>query len=484
MVGLAAVLTSVVLAQMLSRFGPVVVLLPLAGAASWYLLLHPWAALATLVTTTILFEGQTAEDAQFGIPTDRWYQYVGPLQSTDLLLALLAGSILLAVARPSDVDRPRIRLVGGFTTPVLLLAAGIAFGIVTGRAAGADPVEMANAAKPLLYLVLLPFLAVAVLVDRAQRLAMAKLVGVLVVAKSAIGLLAYAAGQSTAFGEDGGLTYLDAPVNHLAVVYLATVLALPFAKAPIPRWVLLGTPVVALCLLLSFRRSFWISVLLALALTLIVASGQRGRPWIALGAVAVVLAIWVTVVGGGAQTSDNPVVQRAQSLDPTAVEQNTGDRYRLEERRNILEELRRHPLTGIGLGVPWTARSPLSEEHVGGRQYAHVVALYLWLKLGPLGAAGYLWLAAATVWAGVRTWLGARDAVERSVALGLAAATVGLMVVELTGSFTGISTRVTVLVAVTVGWLASARADLDEVDRTLAPSDHPTDHLTRSTASS
>lgn len=445
--------------------GPIVFVLPLAALVAWYLLSHPWPALLAVVVTTIVFEGSDADTALFGIPTDRWYQHFGPVQPADVLIALLAGSVALSWARRDDPDRARPRLLGSLTWPVLLLAVGVAFGVVTGLTGGADPLDVANPSKPMLHLVVVPFLAVAVLVDRRRRLALAGIVAALLIAKSAVGVLAILVGQATAFGADGALTYLDAPVNHLAVVYLAAMVALAFARAPIPRWLLLGTPVVALSLVLSFRRSFWISVLLAVLLTLIVASGQRGRIWIVLGGVLLALAVWTTVVGGGAQTSDNPVVQRAQSLDPTAVRQSTGDRYRLEEQRNVIEELRRHPATGLGLGVPWTARNPLSEEHVGGRQYSHVVALYLWLRLGPLGLVGYLWLSLATVWTGFRVWSKASSRVERAVALALAAATVGLMVVELTGAFTGISARVSILVAVTIGWLASARLDLDERDQ-------------------
>jgi hypothetical protein len=50
-----------------------------------------------------------------------------------------------------------------------------------------------------------------------------------------------------------------------------------------------------------------------------------------------------------------------------------------------------------------------------------------------------------------------RNGVVRATALGLAVATIGMVVAETTGSFTGVSDRYTVLVALGLGWVGSAR---------------------------
>jgi xanthine/uracil permease len=50
-----------------------------------------------------------------------------------------------------------------------------------------------------------------------------------------------------------------------------------------------------------------------------------------------------------------------------------------------------------------------------------------------------------------------RNGVVRATGLGLAVATIGMVVAETTGSFTGVSDRYTVLVALALGWVASAR---------------------------
>ncbi|OWY62973.1 hypothetical protein B7486_55570, partial [cyanobacterium TDX16] len=130
----------------------------------------------------------------------------------------------------------------------------------------------------------------------------------------------------------------------------------------------------------------------------------------------------------------------------------------------IVEEIRRQPATGIGLGVPWTARAPLSEEHVGGRAYTHTILLWYWLKLGPLGLTAYVWLTGLTVWSGYQVWRRCRAGFERAAGLAVAAGSVGLAAAELTGSFTGAGFRFSVVLAAVLGWLASAYVDLPSAD--------------------
>jgi O-antigen ligase len=458
-VAAAGVAAGLVLTEGLDRIGNKLVLLPVLVVAAWYLVLRPGAALAAFVVTTVLFE--SSGDGLWGLSTEAWYGFVGPLQGPDLLLGVLVVSVLLHATRALHREGApvRLRLVGPFTAPLALLAAALAFGLVMGRAGGAAPADVVPPAKAMAYLVIVPFLAAAVLVDAEQRRKAIGVMAGLILFKAAFGVSAFLVGQAAAFGEEGQLTYYEAPTNHLSVLYLLAVVVAPFAKVPLPRWVVLGTPVVAASLVLSFRRSFWIAFVLALALTLIVASGQRGRPWLFLGGAAVVLALWLALSGGGTTQSDNEIVQRARSISPTAVQQSADDRYRIEEQQNVIEELRRQPITGLGLGVPWTARHALSEEHVGGRQYTHVTFLFFWLRLGVLGLLAYVWIVGTTVWTALRTWSRSSIGLDRVVGLALAAGTVGLTVAETTAAFTGVDLRISVLVGASIGWLASAVLD-------------------------
>lgn len=460
---LAALVLGRLLAVAVPRLGAAAVVLPLAALGAWYLLRRPGVALGVLVGTTIGFE--ESPDALFDLSTDAWYSYVGPVQPVDLVFVVFVASVALAGfwdAGPAGRSRLRLCPMGPFTLPLVLLAVATAMGLVTGWYGDNRFDDLAISAKTLGYLIVLPVLAAPVLLDPAQRRRAIAVVGLLVVAKDAYAVAAYAVGRALDDGVGGQLTYYEAPVNHLSMLYLLAVAAALFARQKLPRWALIGTPVVALCFALSLRRSFWIAFVLALVLLVIVATGRRGRPWLVLGSLALGVAVWAVVLAGGSTDTSNPVVERAQTINPTDLRSNSTDRYRLEEQRNVIEEIQRRPLTGLGLGVPWVARHPLSEEHVGGRFYTHTVALWYWLKLGPLGLAAYLWLTGAMVWAGHALWRRSRWRPDRVVGLALAAGTVGLAVAELTGSFTGVSLRFTVVTGAIVGWLAAALADLPD----------------------
>ena len=112
---------------------------------------------------------------------------------------------------------------------------------------------------------------------------------------------------------------------------------------------------------------------------------------------------------------------------------------------------------GIGLGVPWSLTQPLPVELEGGRLYTHTVVLWYWLKLGLAGLAAYVWLMVAAVVTALAVARRSRSDVVRAAALALAAVLIGMTVAETSGSFTGVSDRYTILVALCLGWLAAAR---------------------------
>jgi O-antigen ligase len=459
-VGGAALLTALVLDAGITRAGTIAVVLPVALLGAAYLLMHPGVAFGVLVGSTILFEEAT--EALFDVSAHPFYAYVGPVQPTDLLFALFLGSLVLSgsLRRGSGPNEVDLRDLGPFDLPLLLLAVAIGFGAVNGFFGLHLPAALLIETKTLVYLVAVPVLGAALLRRPEQRRHAVAVIGVLVVVKAAYGVLAILLGRGLDDGNGGELTYYEAPINHLCLLYLLAVLAAPFAGAKLPRWAIVGTPVVAACLALSLRRSFWIAFVISVVLLLIVATGQRGRPWLFVGGVAIGLALWLTLIAGGSTDSTNPVVARAQSINAEDIRSNSTDRYRLEEQDNIIAELRRSPSTGIGLGVPWTARSPLSEEHIGGRAYVHNIVLWYWLKLGPLGLAAYLWLTATATWCAYQVWRRARDATERAVGLALAAGAVGLAIAEMTGSFSGAGLRFTVVLGALLAWTIAAYGDL------------------------
>jgi O-antigen ligase len=216
---------------------------------------------------------------------------------------------------------------------------------------------------------------------------------------------------------------------------------------------LLGSPLLFGCLLLSYRRSFWIAAVLAAILIVLFASTPRIRRVLIPAGMLVALAVWL-LANTGVQ-SNLPVIKRINSISASTLEANAEDRYRIDERANVIAEIERHPLEGIGSGGTWKATAaPLSVEHEEGRSYSHVALLLYWLKLGILGVGAYLALIVGSALLGWRAWRSARDPAMRAFGLASACAVAGLAVMDTTASFTGVEARFTAIFAIQLGLLA------------------------------
>jgi hypothetical protein len=237
------------------------------------------------------------------------------------------------------------------------------------------------------------------------------------------------------------------------------VIAALVRKVELPTWMYAGLPITLLALLLSYRRSFWIAAILTNVLVVIIASRRRGRAVFAIAAVTLALAFVAanSIAGPSDSTSASPIAERAQTLAPGGVG-NRGDRYRNDERKNVVENIQLHPFTGVGLGVDWEVHQPLAEAH--DRRYVHFAFLWYWLALGILGAIAYLLLFASSLWTSVQIWRRHPDEIIQVCAIAVFGGIVGLAVVELTATFAGIEPRLTVLLGALLGWLAAAWQDL------------------------
>ena len=219
---------------------------------------------------------------------------------------------------------------------------------------------------------------------------------------------------------------------------------------------LLALPIVTASLVLSYRRSFWIATILGVAMVALFGASRLQRrlaiPAVALAAAA----IWVTfTLGGVTGQLSGPVVERAESLTPAKVVANREDRYRLDERANVIEAIRAHPITGLGVGVPWVAVHPLPIEN--GRQYVHFALLWFWLKFGVLGALAYVCFVASGVAASVAASRGQVDPLLSCVALGMVGAFLGLALAETTAAFVGPDVRLSAVFAGALGLVSRLR---------------------------
>ncbi len=427
------------------RFGLEGVALPLVLLGAVMLVTRPFAALATVSALTVLLEGPASDG-----PGQRIYeQAFASLTPLDLLIALTALAVLLDAVRCS---RP-LRLPAALAFPFGLALLAMLGGVVTATGAGID-VRTALLALRVPFLVLL--LATLVYNLGITREQAAKLVlGLLALAivKALLGVLLVASGGGTQIEGEATMTYYEPTANWLILIALLGVVAALLGRSKLAPWIVLGLPLLIASLVLSYRRSFWIAAVLGLLLVLLLATTPGGRRMLLPVGLLVAAAVWVIgSIGFQAQT---PLTRRVESLAPSKLQANKEDRYRLDERTNVIAEIKQQPISGIGVAVPWRAGArPLPLEHVDGRYYVHFAALWWWLKLGILGFFAYVSILLAALLLAWRAWRGNSAPVPRWFGLASFAGVIGLAVMETTASFTGVDTRFSILFGIQLGLLA------------------------------
>jgi len=429
----------------------VVVALPVVALGMAALALVPKLTLWTLAVLSVAFED---DPEAFLSQVDTFYSTLpgGLLEFSDLLMLAVVAGTILKVTRSGRAPV----LPGPLTLPLALLAVAIGIGLVMGFASGAmDPGAAFSSTRKLLYLLVLPFLAVNLLESRRDLAIGIGLLVAAVVYKSFTGALGLILGIGREI--DGSvLTYYAPTANFVLLVFLIAMLIAALMPLRLPTWVWVMWPIALAILILSLRRNFWIALVVCAILTVLVLTGRHGRGLVVPAAASLLVAFWLGLGVVGGSQSDSPVVERVQSLSPDRIDSGAYGRYRLDEQRNVRAEIARQPVVGLGIGVPWQVRHPLPVVFPGGQQYTHITALWYWLKLGVIGLLAYIAVVVAACVAGARLWRSSAPAHVRLVGLALAISFVGLAVAETTGSFLGVESRTTTVVALMFGWLAAA----------------------------
>jgi len=440
-----ATLTIAVFAE--RRLGGAGLFAPLMLVGAVLLVRRPIAAVALAVAAPIVCEGST-----FGIPAmTRLYDPVfKQLTALDVLVAFAALAVALDLVR----RRRQPHLPAALGLPLLLVVLAMASGLAVTLGQGWSPRDTLFSMHVLAYVLVLPVAVVNLDLDRDQLALLLKGAVALALLKAAMGLIVMATGGSVEI--DGGthLTYYEPTANWLMLLALLGTVAAIAGGMPKERWMIVGVPLLVAALLLSYRRSFWIAAVLGLLLVLLLGTSQRGRRVLVPALVLVAGAIWL--VGSIEFQAQTPLANRVQSLAPSKLETNAEDRYRLDERVNVIAEIRRHPVAGIGLQQDWRASErPLPVEHVDGRLYVHFALLWWWMKLGLLGAVAFASLIGGMLLLAWRTWRANSDPLFRCFGLASLCGVAGLVAVETTASFTGVDGRFTVVLAVQLGLLAT-----------------------------
>lgn len=455
-IGIAAagVLTGLVLVAGIKVIGPAGAVAPALAVIGVILLRYPGAVLAMLLVGVVLFE---AENPGLLPPVNAFYGVVKfSLTPVDALLYLGLGGLVYRFAtegRRPDMPRP-------ITGPLALLAAATLAGVITGIAASpaVSSGELYHRVMNEAYIVFVPLLVVNVVRDTQALRLFVGVAAALAAIKGVSGAYGSLTGTGSELVEETA-SYLSPVPNLAMLVFLLGTVAALVRRVRLPAWALAAAPVAFLALLLSYRRSFWIAAVFALIIVAIVASRHRGRLMVTMAAIALAVSFVAVLTVGTSESSTAPLVTKAETLSPSGgLEEDRGDRYRNDERHNVVANIEEHPLTGVGLGVPWKVHEPLAESH--DRRYVHFALLWFWLALGPLGALAYLVLMAAGMWTAVRVWRHHPDSIVQIGAIAGFGAILAILIVELTTTFTGVEPRFSIVLGAGLGWLAAAWRDL------------------------
>jgi O-antigen ligase len=441
--------TALLLLVALSKLGSVGLLAPLLLVLGVVLIARPFLAVGLLVALTIFCEGPTF--GLFSFTSNIYGTIYHDITLLDVFVVLAVFSVGLDMVRQGRslwVPRP-------LALPLTVLALAMIAGVVTGRASGASLRFALTSEHILAYLLTLPLAVANLDLDRAQLMRLMRVLFVVATVKALFGLIEVLGHFGVPVEGATTLTYYEPASNWLIMVALLGVFAMVLARARPPVWALLASPALIACLVLSYRRSFWIGAVLGLLLLLLLGTTPTGRRMLVPAGLGLAVAVWL--LGSIHFQTQLPVVKRVASLSPSKLEANAQDRYRLDERANVLGEIRSHPITGLGVTIPWAADvQPLSIEHEEGRQYVHFAALWFWLKLGILGLFSYIAVILGSMACAWQAWRNSSEPLLRAFGVASLCGMAGLLAIDTTASFTGVDARLTVLIAAQVGLLALA----------------------------
>ena len=269
-----------------------------------------------------------------------------------------------------------------------------------------------------LLLYLLPLAVVALFRTNDDLDALERWILRICVAGSAISLISAFTGIGSTNEEQGVVTLgvtslanrLRPAILHLLMLGILLLIARCVHSGTTPRRIA-GLTLFATSIALSFTRSTWVPMLIAIAVFIVARPGRRVPLRGLRGGitVTVVAAIAFFAASAGVLGADMKAVSaRVQSVGNSQVFQENSYQDRANEDTIALNALQGHELLGIGLGRPYGA-SVIEHDPITGRtvreprQFIHNSYLGIWMWTGLLGLVAFALLALGVIRFGIRT---------------------------------------------------------------------------------
>lgn len=236
-------------------------------------------------------------------------------------------------------------------------------------------------------------------------------------------------------GHSGVTRVLPPGQSIILVSFIVTSVLLAlrrFKLIPVPM--LLQWGLVGLAVVLTFNRSFWVAVLLALFLLFLLTRGfDRAR---LLGLILIALTLSVLVLLSALMVSESQTVafvraafDRFATLFSPETTYESSLQWRYVENEYAFAQIAAHPVLGLGLGAqyrPFDSRIDRFGQGWDARVYIHNAHLWIMLNTGLPGYICLIWLSLAFLVRGFRHWREIWDAEMRATVLGFTLTYLGI----------------------------------------------------------
>ncbi|MDR3575101.1 MAG: O-antigen ligase family protein [Anaerolineaceae bacterium] len=209
-----------------------------------------------------------------------------------------------------------------------------------------------------------------------------------------------------------GITRILPPGQSLIYVVLICLIGLLIFDKGLHKSIpqILPTILVGFAVVLTFNRSFWVGIGIAVVFLLVLV-GNENRKRFVLGTFLVVLLVGfiITVIQINPATRVSKLITafttRVTSLVSGDLMGEPSLQSRFIENGYAFQQMLEHPILGLGLGSNYRPFDPrLDWENYDGRAYIHNGQFWIILKTGFLGYACFLLFTFIFIWRGLKYW--------------------------------------------------------------------------------